>query len=79
VRLSNIRGSPPPPTTKLAIFYNGGYEAQLLLNATGYATAEKWKLFEMQLRRGLEMKGLSDKCKNPSVRWFLVCCFWARV
>lgn len=61
VRLSNIKGYAPPPTTKLAIFYHGGYEAQLLTNATGYATAEKWKLFEAQMRHALEQKGLTDK------------------
>ncbi|ETI21812.1 hypothetical protein G647_05881 [Cladophialophora carrionii CBS 160.54] len=60
VRLSNIKGHPPPPTTKLAIFYHGGYEAQLLTNATGYATAEKWRLFEMQLRHALAQNGLTD-------------------
>ncbi|KEF52724.1 uncharacterized protein A1O9_11141 [Exophiala aquamarina CBS 119918] len=61
VRLSNVTGSAPPPTTKLAIFYHGGYEAQLLTNATGYATAEKWKLFEAQMRHALGQKGLQDK------------------
>lgn len=61
VRLSNVRGNPPPPTTKLAVFYHGGYEAQLLTNATGYGTGEKWKLFELQLRYSLKQKGLLDK------------------
>lgn len=61
VRLSNIKGLAPPPTTKLAIFYHGGYEAQLLTNATGYGTAEKWKLFEAQMYHVLEQKGLKDK------------------
>ncbi|KAL3264315.1 hypothetical protein ABHI18_000922 [Aspergillus niger] len=53
VHVSGIRGSPPPPTTKLAVFYPGGYEAQLLLNATGYATDKKWDLFERQMRHFL--------------------------
>ncbi|GJP91900.1 DUF1446 domain-containing protein [Aspergillus niger] len=53
VHVSGIRGSPPPPTTKLAVFYPGGYEAQLLLNATGYATDKKWDLFERQIRHFL--------------------------
>lgn len=30
VRLSGVKGRPPPPTTKLAIFFQGGYEAQNL-------------------------------------------------
>lgn len=53
VHVSGIRGSPPPSTTKLAVFYHGGYEAQLLLNATGYATAKKWDLLEKQIRHFL--------------------------
>ncbi|EEH06011.1 conserved hypothetical protein [Histoplasma capsulatum G186AR] len=46
-----------PPTTKLAIFYRGGYESQLLVNATGYGTDKKWKLFEKQMRFGLAQRG----------------------
>jgi hypothetical protein len=61
VRLSNIRGLPPPPTTKLAIVYHGGYESQILNNATGYATAEKWQLFEAGMRQKLKTKGVADK------------------
>lgn len=61
VRLSNVKGTPPPPTTKLAIFYNGGYEVQVLLNATGYATVEKWALMERQYRFGLKQRGMLDK------------------
>ncbi|KAF4944783.1 hypothetical protein FSARC_14581 [Fusarium sarcochroum] len=49
VRVHGIRGSPPPPTTKLAVFYQGGFEAELLLNATGYATNRKWDLLERQV------------------------------
>jgi hypothetical protein len=49
VRVSGIRGYAPPPTTKLAIFYSGGFEAQLLLNATGYGTTAKWDLVEKQI------------------------------
>jgi len=61
VRLSNIKGCPPPPTTKLAVFYHGGYEAQFLVNATGYATREKWQLFEAQNRHALREKGILDQ------------------
>jgi hypothetical protein len=60
VKLSNVVGGPPPPTTKLAIFYNGGYEAQMLFNATGYATTEKYKLLEMQLRDRLKHNKLEN-------------------
>ncbi|KAJ5628520.1 hypothetical protein N7490_010748 [Penicillium lividum] len=53
VHVSGIRGSPPPSTTKFAVFYQGGYEAQILMNATGYATSEKWDLLEKQIRHFL--------------------------
>lgn len=59
VYVSGIRGSPPPSTTKFAVFYQGGYEAQILLNATGYATTEKWDLLEKQIRCFLP-----DEAKN---------------
>ncbi|KAL4918183.1 hypothetical protein BDW62DRAFT_217692 [Aspergillus aurantiobrunneus] len=51
VSVSGVKGSPPPPTTKLAVFYQGGYEAEILLNATGYATSKKWDLIEKQIRQ----------------------------
>ncbi|KPM35364.1 hypothetical protein AK830_g11208 [Neonectria ditissima] len=50
VRVSGIKGFPPPPTTKLAIFYKGGYECQLLLNTAGYGWKEKCDLFEAQVK-----------------------------
>ncbi|KKZ68677.1 hypothetical protein EMCG_05712 [[Emmonsia] crescens] len=61
VRVSGVTGGPPPPTTKLAIFYRGGFESQLLLNATGYGTDKKWELFEKQMRFGLAKGGYADK------------------
>jgi hypothetical protein len=60
VRVSGVRGSPPPSTTKCAVFYQGGYEAQLLLNATGYATSEKWNLVEKQIRHFLPTELTKD-------------------
>ncbi|CAI7586626.1 unnamed protein product [Penicillium pancosmium] len=60
VLISGIRGSPPPPTTKCAIFYQGGYEAQLLLNATGYGTPKKWDLLEKQLRHFIPADIMND-------------------
>ena len=60
VKVSGIRGRPPPPTTKLAIFYRGGYESQILLNATGYATTAKWSLYEKQLRYALSAAGIAE-------------------
>lgn len=48
--VAGIHGAPPPDTTKLAVFYNGGYEVQLLVNATGYAADQKFELFNKQVR-----------------------------
>ncbi|RDW59086.1 hypothetical protein BP5796_12010 [Coleophoma crateriformis] len=58
VHVHGIRGAPPPPTTKWAIFYHGGFECQILLNAAGYATEKKWDLIEMQFRSLLGKDGL---------------------
>ncbi|KAF9895324.1 hypothetical protein FE257_000228 [Aspergillus nanangensis] len=60
VRVSGITGAPPPPTTKLAVFYQGGFEAELLLNATGYGTSKKWDLIEKQLRHFIPKAVLDD-------------------
>lgn len=57
VKVSGVRGLPPPPTTKAAVFYQGGWQCEYTLNATGYATAEKYKLHEKQIRFRLEAEG----------------------
>ncbi|KAI0023405.1 hypothetical protein F4780DRAFT_769273 [Xylariomycetidae sp. FL0641] len=53
VRVSGARGRPPPPTTKLAVFYRGGWQGELSVHATGYAVEAKYDLQEAQLRRQL--------------------------
>ncbi|KAL9053100.1 MAG: hypothetical protein Q9162_004964 [Coniocarpon cinnabarinum] len=60
VKVTGIKGAPPPPTTKLAVFYKGGYESQLLFNATGYGTQEKYRLQELQIRDNLKRFGLEN-------------------
>ncbi|KAJ6024472.1 hypothetical protein N7540_005269 [Penicillium herquei] len=60
VRVSGIRGSPPPPTTKLAVFYHAGFEAEVLLNATGYSTSQKWDLIEKQVRHYLAQSVVNE-------------------
>jgi hypothetical protein len=60
VKLSGIRGAPPPPTTKAAIFYRGGYQSQILINATGYGTEQKFRLLEKQYRAGLKRAGMEN-------------------
>ncbi|RDA84362.1 hypothetical protein CP532_2598 [Ophiocordyceps camponoti-leonardi (nom. inval.)] len=61
VHVTGVKGFPPPPTTKLAIFYRGGYQLEVLLNATGYATDHKWEIQEAQIRSKLQEWGTLDK------------------
>ncbi|KAJ8105391.1 hypothetical protein OPT61_g10207 [Boeremia exigua] len=61
VRLWGIKGAPPPPTTKLAVFYRAGYQSEIVVNATGYGTAEKFELYERMLKFGLKRLGILDK------------------
>lgn len=61
VCVRGIKGAPPPPTTKLAIFYRAGYQSEIVVNATGYGTSEKFELWERMIRFGLEKLGLHDK------------------
>lgn len=61
IRLWGIKGAPPPPTTKLAIFYQAGYQSEIVVNATGYGTEEKFELWERMIRFGLARIGLLDK------------------
>lgn len=64
VRVSGIKGYAPPPTTKLAVFYHAGFQAQLLGNAVGYGTEKKWQLFEKQMRFRLAELGDINKFDN---------------
>ncbi|KAF9692019.1 hypothetical protein EKO04_010139 [Ascochyta lentis] len=61
VRVWGIKGAPPPPTTKLAVFYRAGYQSEIVVNATGYGTAEKFNLYERMLKFGLKRLGILDK------------------
>jgi hypothetical protein len=61
VKMSGVRGLPPPPTTKLAVFYRGGYRLEIPINATGYATEHKWAIQEAQIRGTLKKWGVLDK------------------
>ncbi|CAO2658025.1 Nn.00g072850.m01.CDS01 [Neocucurbitaria sp. VM-36] len=61
IRLWGIKGAPPPPTTKLAIFYQAGYQSEIVVNATGYGTQEKFELWERMIKFGLKRQGLLDQ------------------
>lgn len=69
VRVSGVKGAPPPSTTKLAVFYKGGYQCELLVNATGYATAKKFALQEAQLRHKLKEWGVLHKFDILDFQW----------
>lgn len=54
VKVTGTAGLAPPPTTKVAVFYEAGWQCEYTLNAAGYATAEKFQLHEQQIRFRLE-------------------------
>lgn len=68
-RVTGVKGAPPPPTTKLPVFYKGGFQSELLLNATGYATAKKFALQEAQLRHKLKEWRVLDKFDILDFQW----------
>ncbi|KXJ90079.1 hypothetical protein Micbo1qcDRAFT_184182 [Microdochium bolleyi] len=60
VHVGGAKGSPPPPTTKLAVFYQGGWQGEMTVNANGYAVSDKYDLQEFQVRRQLREWGKLD-------------------
>jgi hypothetical protein len=58
VKVSGTKGLPPPPTTKLAVFYKGGYQAEHTFYATGYNTQRKFDLHEAQIRAKFDEFGM---------------------
>lgn len=61
VRVWGAKGYPPPPTTKAAIYYTGGYQCEMTFNATGYNTARKFDMIKLQIRTKLKEWGALDK------------------
>jgi Acyclic terpene utilisation family protein AtuA len=53
IRLSGITGSPPPPTTKLAICLRGGYQAEISAYCAGLDIDAKVALMKSQVLREL--------------------------
>lgn len=58
VLVRGVKGRPPPPTTKLAIFYVGGYQIELTANATGRNARAKYDFMKAQLDYGIKQRGL---------------------
>jgi hypothetical protein len=60
--VSGTKGLPPPPTTKLAVFYKGGYQCEMLMAATGTpeSVSRKWDIHEYQIRKRLQQLGKLD-------------------
>lgn len=61
VRVSEVKGYPPPPMTKAAIYYTGGYQCELTFNATGYNTQRKFDLIKLQITEKLKEWNALDK------------------
>lgn len=49
VRVSGVKGGPPPPTTKLAICAFGGYQAEISTYAVGLDIKEKFEIQRKQI------------------------------
>jgi hypothetical protein len=89
VYVKGVKGFPPPPTTKLAIFYKAGFQAELTVNATGYATAKKYDLQEAQVKDKLQEWKILDKFQklefqrvgipDPNPKSQLACTTYMRV
>jgi hypothetical protein len=59
VAVRGVQALPPPPTTKVGITARGGFQAEAWYFMTGLHVAEKARMTEAQLRKGL--KPYSDK------------------
>ena len=66
VRVGGTKGYPPPPTTKLAIFYHGGYQLEFYLGATGTLKEvhAKWDLLEAQIRWAMKRRGITEEVEE---------------
>lgn len=54
VQVTGIRGTPPPPTTKVACFYLAGYQAEYMIAMTGSNNRAKAELFRRQVAHRLQ-------------------------
>lgn len=61
VRLSGIKGLPPPPTTKVGFTVVGGYQAEMHWFLVGLDVKEKAEMLEAQIRQRLDTVTGLDK------------------
>ncbi|KAK3054163.1 hypothetical protein LTR09_004941 [Extremus antarcticus] len=61
VRLSGIKGMPPPPTTKVGFTVAGGYQAEMHWFLVGLDIKEKAEMLEAQIRERLDAVTGLDK------------------
>ncbi|RBQ91341.1 hypothetical protein VDGD_02115 [Verticillium dahliae] len=54
VRLSNIKGLPPPPTAKLAVCLLGGFQAEISIYAAGLDTDFKFNVLKTQVLKTID-------------------------
>jgi hypothetical protein len=53
VRVTGIKGSPPPPTTRMGITAHGGYQAEFHFYFVGLDIEEKCRWMEEQIRHSM--------------------------
>lgn len=70
VKIQGIRGSPPPPTTKCAIFGVDGFQCEYMIAMTGSPSNSKAKslLFKHQTWTRLKKDGLWDKLSTYQIQ-----------
>jgi len=66
VRISGVRGEPPPPTTKVSVTTLGGFRNRATFVLTGLDIPEKAELARRQLAHAIDLDGLDH------VEWRLV-------
>jgi hypothetical protein len=68
VRVSGIKGSPPPVTTKVCLNFVGGFRNDSELLITGLDQDEKVALLKMQVEAALQAKA-ADGFELPKLEW----------
>lgn len=68
VRVSGVKGSPPPATTKVCLNFFGGFSNDAELLITGLDQDEKVALLRMQVEQALEAKAAKG-LELPKLEW----------